>query len=72
MKEILDKLAGGDRRSIGRSDEVVAEVLAVLSLFQDERLRPEVMALLQDLTETGSPAMSSRGRKLFARLRESV
>jgi HEAT repeat protein len=28
MNDLLNKLAGGDRRSIGRSDEVVAEVLA--------------------------------------------
>jgi hypothetical protein len=33
MHPILQKLSGGDRRSIGRSDEVVAEVLADPSLF---------------------------------------
>lgn len=31
--DLLSKLAGGDRRSIGRSHEVVAEVLADPSLF---------------------------------------
>jgi hypothetical protein len=31
--EVLEKLIGGDRRSIGRSDEVVEEVLADLALF---------------------------------------
>jgi hypothetical protein len=30
---ILQKLSGGDRRSIGRADEVVADVLADLALF---------------------------------------
>jgi hypothetical protein len=33
MHELLDKLTGGDRRSIGRSDEVVAAVLRDPSLF---------------------------------------
>ena len=33
MHEILGKLDGGDRRSIGRSNEVVAEVLADPALF---------------------------------------
>ncbi len=33
MNAVLQKLTGGDRRSIGRSDEVVAEVLAEPSLF---------------------------------------
>jgi hypothetical protein len=33
MNSLLSKLAGGDRRSIGRSDEVVAEVLADPGLF---------------------------------------
>jgi hypothetical protein len=32
---ILSKLEGGDRRSIGRSNEVVAEVLAERKLFSD-------------------------------------
>lgn len=34
MNGILKKLAGGDRRSIGRVDEVVAEVLNDPSLFE--------------------------------------
>jgi hypothetical protein len=33
MDSVLEKLAGGDRRSIGKSEEVVAEVLAAPSLF---------------------------------------
>jgi HEAT repeat protein len=32
---VLDKLRGGDRRSIGRSDEVVADVLADPALFDE-------------------------------------
>lgn len=33
MNPLLQKLSGGDRRSIGRSDEVVVEVLAEPALF---------------------------------------
>ncbi len=33
MREVLEKLTGGDRRLIGRSDEVVAEVLEDPTLF---------------------------------------
>lgn len=33
LPPILQKLSGGDRRSVGRSDEVVADVLAEPSLF---------------------------------------
>jgi hypothetical protein len=173
MTGILSKLAGGDLRSIGRSNEVVTEVLADLSLFGavfqgvfsddpvvrmraadvcekvsvshpeclrpfrrdllgrvaaieqqevrwhvaqmlprldldaeeracaveilvaylddqskivktfsmqaladlaevDGRFRPRIVTLLQELTETGSPAMRNRGRKLLARLGESA
>lgn len=35
MTGILQKLGGGDRRSIGRSEEVVAEILEDPSLFSD-------------------------------------
>ncbi len=35
IPSILRKLEGGDRRSIGRSNEVVAEVLAERKLFSD-------------------------------------
>jgi HEAT repeat protein len=34
MDQILEKLRGGDRRSIGRSNEVVADVLKDPSLFE--------------------------------------
>ena len=81
MNPILKKLGGADRRSTGRSDEVVAEVLASPILFdavfegmladiaeKDADLRPSIVVQLQELTRTGSPAMQSRGRKLLARL----
>ena len=35
VSDILDNLKGGDRRSIGRVDEVVAEVLNNTTLFDD-------------------------------------
>jgi hypothetical protein len=34
MSDILKKLAGGDRRSIGRASEVVSDVLSDTSLFE--------------------------------------
>ena len=34
VTDVLQKLSGGDRRSIGRSDEVVTQVLADLALFE--------------------------------------
>ncbi|NLS79136.1 MAG: hypothetical protein GXY76_17940, partial [Chloroflexi bacterium] len=43
MHPILGKLQGGDRRSIGRSDEVVAQVLADPAL-----LAPLAEGLLAD------------------------
>ncbi len=35
MSDLLGKLQGGDRRSIGRADEVVADVLNDPALFDD-------------------------------------
>lgn len=35
---------------------------------QDASLRPQVVKLLTEFTQTGSPAMQSRGRKLLQRL----
>ena len=35
---------------------------------RDANLRPQVIELLEELTETGSPAMKSRGRKLLEKL----
>jgi hypothetical protein len=36
---------------------------------QDTKLRPSIIGQLEVLTEKGSPAMKSRGRKLLSRLR---
>ncbi len=36
---------------------------------QDAVLRPSIVKLLEKLTQTGSPAMQSRGRKLLAKLK---
>ncbi len=45
---------------------------ALADLAEDDAtLRPRVIDLLEDLTQTGSPAMQSRGRKLSDRLRRS-
>lgn len=38
---------------------------------QDETLRPEILKKLTYLTQTGSPAMKSRGQKLLTRLKAS-
>ncbi len=43
------------------------QALADLALI-DDSLRPQVIPVLQDLTQTGSPAMKSRGHKLLDRL----
>lgn len=37
----------------------------------DASLRARVVALLEDPSETGSPAMRTRGRKLLDRLNEA-
>jgi hypothetical protein len=39
---------------------------------QDPSLRPAIIARLETLTASGSPAMQSRGRKLLARLAGKV
>jgi hypothetical protein len=39
---------------------------------EDTHLRDRLIPLLEGLTETGSPAMRSRGRRLLANLRSSV
>jgi hypothetical protein len=44
---------------------------ALANLALDEaKLRPQVIALLQDSIKTGSPVMKSRGRKLLASLKQ--
>ena len=97
MHPILQKLKKGDRRSIGRSNEVVADVLANPRLFRivfsglfvddpgvrmrsadvsekvttrrpELTLKPAVRRRIIKLTNTGTPAMKARGRKLLATL----
>lgn len=46
------------------------QALADLALY-DAALRPAILAQLEALTHTGSPAMRSRGRKLLAGLRRA-
>ena len=60
---ILDKLRGGDLRSIGRSNEVAEDIEKNDSLFET------VFRGLYDKV-TGSPAIQVRGRKLLKRLNE--
>lgn len=38
---------------------------------QDDRLKPAIVSQLHELTQTGSPAMKSRGKKLLAKLAQS-
>ena len=58
----------GDRSKIVKT--FAMQALADLA-ERDAGLRPEITALLKELTATGSPAMQSRGRKLLARLKKS-
>ena len=44
MQEIIQKLKGGDRRSIGRSDEIVRQVLDNPNLF--EELIDQILTIL--------------------------
>ena len=46
------------------------QAMADLAL-QEPALRPEVVPLLRELTQTGSPAMRSRGQKLLRKLDEA-
>ncbi len=56
MMGILDKLRGGDLRSIGRADEVVEDILAAPTLFKD------TINVINHLTLTGSSATQARGK----------
>jgi len=38
--------------------------------FDDAKLRPQVIAVLDEVTRTGSPAMKTAGQKLLAYLRK--
>jgi hypothetical protein len=61
MFDLLSKLAG-DRRSIGLSNEDVADVLVSSALCSS------IISQLEFLTANSSPAMQSWGRKLLAQL----
>ncbi len=62
MTKVLDKLKGGDRRSIGRADEVVSDIQKNQSLLQD------VKQIIKSKVASGSPAIQARGKKLLKRL----
>ena len=55
-----------------KSKIVKTFVMQALADFaeRDADLRPQVIRLLEELVETGSPAMKSRGRKLLKKLGE--
>lgn len=55
MHPLLKKLSGGDRRSIGWSNEVVAEVIGDTKLFD----------VIEELSANGTTAMKSRGKRLL-------
>ena len=68
-RRVLDILAEylRDKSSIVRtfSMQAMAEIAE-----QDPQLRTSILRQLEELTQAGSPAMRSRGRKLIARLKE--
>ena len=82
MAQILPRLIlkSDDRKTIGeiffaylndKSKIVVTFALQALADFaaEDKKLRPRVIRVLEDLNETGSPAIKNRGRKLLERLK---
>lgn len=82
MAQILPRLTlkPGDRKNIveilyaylnDNSKIVVTFALQALADFaaEDKKLRPRVIRVLEDLTETGSPAIKSRGKKLLVKLK---
>lgn len=83
MAQILPRLTlmPGDRKTIvdilytylnDKSKIVVTFALQALADFaaEDKKLRPRVVRVLEDLTESGSPAIKNRGRKLLERLKK--
>ena len=80
MKNLLKKLEGGDRRSIGKVEEVIHDKSNIVITFslqalaefalEDKSLRPRVIKVLEKLTQTGSPAVKNRAEKLLAQLNE--
>ena len=82
MAQILPRLTlkPGDRKTIvdilftylnDKSKIVVTFALQALADFaaEDKKLRLRVIRQLEDFTETGSPAIKNRARKLLARLK---
>ncbi len=82
MAQILPRLAlkPGDRKTIveimftylnDKSKIVVTFALQALADFaaEDKKLSPRVTRVLEVLTETGSPAIKNRGRKLLKKLK---
>ena len=82
MAQILPRLTlkPGDRKTIvdilftylnDKSKIVVTFALQALAdlAAEDKKLRLRVIRMLEDFTETGSPAIKSRARKLLARLK---
>lgn len=83
MAQILPrlKLKPADRKIIvdilytylrDKSKIVVTFALQALADFavEDNQLRPRVIRELENFTETGSPAIQNRGRKLLAKLKK--
>jgi HEAT repeat protein len=75
MNSILNKLAGGDRRSIGRSNEVAAEVLAHPALFlelfvglsnDDQVIRMRAADAIEKITAQRPELLQPFKRKLLA------
>jgi hypothetical protein len=82
MAQILPRLTlkPRDRKTIveiffaylnDESKIVVTFALQALADFavEDKKLRPRVIRVLEELTETGSPAIKNRGRKLLLKLK---
>jgi hypothetical protein len=82
MGNILDKLGGGDLRSIGRSEEVVKAVLATPKLFkdvfegllhQDPRIRARAADAAEKVARIHPELLQPRKRRLInevARIRQ--
>jgi len=85
MAQILPRLTlkPGDKKTIveiffaylnDKSKIVVTFALQALADFavEDKKLRPRVVKVLEELTETGSPAIKNRGRKLLKKLKTEL
>ena len=74
MKSILEKLRGGDRRSIGKSEQVVAQILKQPALFADlidgmldadELVRMRAADAVEKITVTHSDWLQPHKRKIL-------